>query len=108
MADGFSSADVTYFSPFFTILYFGTFSCSICLQAAEILSKEGISAEVINLRSIRPLDRAAINASVRKTNRLVTVEEGFPQHGIGAEIWFSLSLVRSSSLRMLVCSIQVF
>ncbi|CAD6340564.1 unnamed protein product [Miscanthus lutarioriparius] len=52
------------------------------LQAADILAKEGISAEVINLRSIRPLDRAAINASVRKTNRLVTVEEGFPQHGI--------------------------
>ncbi|KAL6601243.1 hypothetical protein ACP70R_044463 [Stipagrostis hirtigluma subsp. patula] len=60
------------------------------LQAAEILSKEGISAEVINLRSIRPLDRAAINASVRKTNRLVTVEEGFPQHGIGAEICMSV------------------
>nr|XP_051202966.1 pyruvate dehydrogenase E1 component subunit beta-1, mitochondrial isoform X1 [Lolium perenne] len=60
------------------------------LQAAEILSKEGISAEVINLRSIRPLDRAAINASVRKTNRLVTVEEGFPQHGVGAEICMSV------------------
>lgn len=44
--------------------------------------------QVINLRSIRPLDRATINASVRKTNRLVTVEEGFPQHGVGAEIWF--------------------
>ncbi|KAL6011718.1 hypothetical protein ACLOJK_002182 [Asimina triloba] len=60
------------------------------LQAAEILSKKGISAEVINLRSIRPLDRAAINASVRKTNRLVTVEEGFPQHGVGAEICTSV------------------
>nr|XP_034906894.1 pyruvate dehydrogenase E1 component subunit beta-1, mitochondrial isoform X2 [Populus alba]XP_034906902.1 pyruvate dehydrogenase E1 component subunit beta-1, mitochondrial isoform X2 [Populus alba]XP_034906909.1 pyruvate dehydrogenase E1 component subunit beta-1, mitochondrial isoform X2 [Populus alba] len=58
------------------------------LKAAEILAKEGISAEVINLRSIRPLDRNTINASVRKTNRLVTVEEGFPQHGVGAEIWF--------------------
>nr|GLL36020.1 pyruvate dehydrogenase E1 component subunit beta-1, mitochondrial-like protein isoform X2 [Ipomoea trifida] len=56
------------------------------LKAAEILAKEGISAEVINLRSIRPLDRSTINASVRKTNRLVTVEEGFPQHGVGAEI----------------------
>ncbi|CAL5362610.1 unnamed protein product [Camellia sinensis] len=43
-------------------------------QAAEILAKEGISAEVINLRSIRPLDRATINASVRNTSRLVTVE----------------------------------
>ncbi|PKA55269.1 Pyruvate dehydrogenase E1 component subunit beta-1, mitochondrial [Apostasia shenzhenica] len=56
------------------------------LKAAEILSKDGISAEIINLRSIRPLDRDTINASVRKTNRLVTVEEGFPQHGVGAEI----------------------
>ncbi|KMZ66092.1 Pyruvate dehydrogenase E1 component subunit beta [Zostera marina] len=60
------------------------------LKAAELLSKEGISAEVINLRSIRPLDRDTINASVRKTNRLVTVEEGFPQHGIGAEICASV------------------
>ncbi|XP_020581406.1 pyruvate dehydrogenase E1 component subunit beta-1, mitochondrial isoform X3 [Phalaenopsis equestris] len=60
------------------------------LQAAEILAKDGISAEVINLRSIRPLDRAMINASVRKTNRLVTVEEGFPQHGVGAEICASV------------------
>lgn len=45
--------------------------------------------QVINLRSIRPLDRSTINASVRKTNKLVTVEEGFPQHGVGAEIWSS-------------------
>ncbi|KAF5952778.1 hypothetical protein HYC85_010722 [Camellia sinensis] len=60
------------------------------IEAAEILAKEGISAEVINLRSIRPLDRATINASVRKTSRLVTVEEGFPQHGIGAEICASV------------------
>ncbi|KAJ8449537.1 hypothetical protein Cgig2_005559 [Carnegiea gigantea] len=60
------------------------------LEAAEILAKEGISAEVINLRSIRPLDRATINESVRKTNRLVTVEEGFPQHGVGAEICASV------------------
>ncbi|CAL5401577.1 unnamed protein product [Camellia sinensis] len=43
-------------------------------QATEILAKEGISAEVINLRSIRPLDRATINASVRNTSRLVAVE----------------------------------
>ncbi|CAL5364955.1 unnamed protein product [Camellia sinensis] len=56
------------------------------VQAAEILAKEEISAEVINLCSIRPLDRATINASVWKTSRLVTVEEGFPQHGVGAEI----------------------
>ncbi len=41
---------------------------------------------MINLRSIRPLDRDTILASVRKTSRLVTVEEGWPQHGVGAEI----------------------
>uniref|UniRef100_M1CK72 Pyruvate dehydrogenase E1 component subunit beta n=1 Tax=Solanum tuberosum TaxID=4113 RepID=M1CK72_SOLTU len=75
------------------------------LKAAEILAKEGISAEVINLRSIRPLDRPAINASVRKTNRLVTVEEGFPQHGVGAEIW----LLSSNSLRTnLSCFVILF
>lgn len=56
------------------------------LEAAAELEKEGISAEVLNLRSIRPLDRDAILNSVKKTGRLVTVEEGFPQSGIGAEI----------------------
>ncbi|KAL2903781.1 Pyruvate dehydrogenase E1 component subunit beta-1 mitochondrial [Bienertia sinuspersici] len=60
------------------------------LKAAEILAEEGISVEVVNLRSIRPLDRATINDSVRKTSRLVTVEEGFPQHGVGAEICTSV------------------
>jgi len=48
------------------------------LMAAEILEKEGISCEVINLRSIRPLDREIIIESVKKTNRIVTVEEGWP------------------------------
>jgi len=57
------------------------------LEAAEILKNEdGIDCEVINLRSIRPLDRDAILNTVKKTNRLVTVEEGWPQHGVGAEI----------------------
>jgi pyruvate dehydrogenase E1 component beta subunit len=56
------------------------------MQAAEELAKQGIAAEVINLRSIRPLDAAAIAASVRKTNRLVTVEEGWPFANVGAEI----------------------
>ncbi|CAL5413899.1 unnamed protein product [Camellia sinensis] len=55
------------------------------IKAAEILAKEGISAEVINLRLITPLDRAIINALVRNTSRLVTVEVGCPQHGVGAE-----------------------
>ncbi|KAF3780358.1 Pyruvate dehydrogenase E1 component subunit beta-2 [Nymphaea thermarum] len=55
-------------------------------SSADIHSKEGISAEVINLLSIRPLDRETIFASVKKTNRLVTVEEGFPQCGVSTEI----------------------
>ena len=57
-----------------------------CKKAADELAKEGIDAEVINLRSLRPLDRDAIAASVRKTNRIVVVEEGWPQAGVGAEI----------------------
>ena len=62
-------------------------SVNYCLEAAENLhSEEGISAEVINLRSIRPLDVDAIVNSVKKTNRLVTVEAGFPQFGVGSEI----------------------
>ncbi|MGO8864965.1 MAG: pyruvate dehydrogenase complex E1 component subunit beta [Alphaproteobacteria bacterium] len=56
------------------------------LEAAELLAKEGISAEVINLRTIRPLDVGAIVASIKKTNRLVSVEEGWPFAGIGAEL----------------------
>jgi pyruvate dehydrogenase E1 component beta subunit len=60
------------------------------LKAADELAKEGISVEVINLRSIRPLDRETINASVRKTSRLLTLEEGWPQHGVGAEICASV------------------
>lgn len=56
------------------------------LQAAEELAKEGISCEVINLRTIKPLDRETIINSVKKTNRLITVEDGFPTCGVGAEI----------------------
>ena len=56
------------------------------LKAAEALAEQGISAEVVNLRSLRPLDTATIVASVKKTSRLVTVEEGWPFAGIGAEI----------------------
>ncbi|PPQ25879.1 pyruvate dehydrogenase complex E1 component subunit beta [Rhodopila globiformis] len=58
----------------------------VAMKAAETLAEQGIEAEVINLRSLRPLDTAAIVASVKKTNRLVTVEEGWPYAGIGAEI----------------------
>jgi pyruvate dehydrogenase E1 component beta subunit len=56
------------------------------LRAAEQLAKEGIEAEVIDLRTIRPMDIETVIASVKKTNRLVTVEEGWAQSGVGAEI----------------------
>jgi pyruvate dehydrogenase E1 component beta subunit len=58
----------------------------LCVEAAEQLKSMGISAEVINLRSIRPLDIDTIVASVKKTNHLVTVEGGWPQFGVGSEI----------------------
>ncbi|MCF3946121.1 pyruvate dehydrogenase complex E1 component subunit beta [Acidiphilium sp. AL] len=58
----------------------------VALNAAEALDRQGISAEVINLRTIRPLDIDTIVASVKKTNRIVSVEEGWPFAGIGAEI----------------------
>jgi pyruvate dehydrogenase E1 component beta subunit len=57
-----------------------------CLEAAKKLAADGINAEVINLRSLRPLDEAAIIKSVKKTNRIVTVEEGWPHYGVGSEI----------------------
>ena len=56
------------------------------LQAAEILASEGIDAEVIDLRSLRPMDTETIVESVKKTNRLVTVEEAWASCGIGAEV----------------------
>jgi pyruvate dehydrogenase E1 component beta subunit len=56
------------------------------LQAAQKLEKDGIRAEVLDLRSIRPLDVDAILATVRKTNRAVYVEEGWPYAGVGAQI----------------------
>lgn len=56
------------------------------MQAAEKLAEEGINAEVINLRTVRPLDRFTILESLKKTNRIVSVEEGWPYAGIGSEI----------------------
>jgi len=58
----------------------------LALQAAEELDKAGISAEIIDLRTLRPFDIAAVVASVKKTSRIVSVEEGWPFAGIGAEI----------------------
>jgi pyruvate dehydrogenase E1 component beta subunit len=57
-----------------------------CLEAAEKLAAEGIEAEVIDLRTIRPMDIETVVESVKKTNRLVTVEEGWGPMGIGAEV----------------------
>ena len=64
------------------------FSISVdhALAAAEALAADGLSAEVIDLRTIRPLDTETLITSVRKTNRMITVEEGWPQCGIGSEI----------------------
>ncbi|MBS0276437.1 MAG: pyruvate dehydrogenase complex E1 component subunit beta, partial [Proteobacteria bacterium] len=63
---------------------------SICvgliIEAADKLAEEGIDAELIDLRTLRPLDTATVIASVRKTNRLVTVEQGWPVCSIGSEI----------------------
>ncbi|MBV9563224.1 MAG: pyruvate dehydrogenase complex E1 component subunit beta [Bradyrhizobium sp.] len=56
------------------------------LKAAEELAKEGIEAEVIDLRTLKPLDTDTLVASVKKTGRAVTVEEGWQQNGVGAEI----------------------
>lgn len=60
------------------------------LDAAKELEEKGVSCEVINLRTIRPLDRAAIVDSVKKTHYVITVEGGWPQFGIGAEIAASI------------------
>jgi len=58
----------------------------VALEAAELLAAEGINAEVINLRTLRPLDTATIVQSVQKTNRLINAEEGWPVAGMGSEV----------------------
>ncbi|TAE79645.1 MAG: pyruvate dehydrogenase complex E1 component subunit beta, partial [Alphaproteobacteria bacterium] len=65
-----------------------TFSIMVgkALRAAEELAKEDIDAEVIDLRTLRPLDIETIVASVKKTNRCLSVEEGWPVAGMGSEI----------------------
>ncbi|MGH6811899.1 MAG: pyruvate dehydrogenase complex E1 component subunit beta [Methylocella sp.] len=68
-----------------TIVSFGI-GMVYALKAAEELEREGIGAEVIDLRTIRPMDSATIIQSVKKTGRCLTVEEGWPQSGVGAEI----------------------
>ena len=68
-----------------TIVAFGIM-VGRAMKAAEQLAEQGISAEVIDLRTIRPLDKETVIESVKKTNRIVTCEEGWAQSGIGAEI----------------------
>ena len=68
-----------------TIVSFGI-GLTHALDAAAKLAEQGIEAEVINLRTLRPMDTATILASVRKTNRCVTVEEGWPQGSVGSYI----------------------
>jgi len=69
-----------------------SFSISLkkVMEAAKILQKEGIEAEVIDLRTIRPLDIPTIISSVKKTNRIISIEEGWPQNSIGAEIAYTI------------------
>ncbi|THD54484.1 MAG: pyruvate dehydrogenase complex E1 component subunit beta [Bradyrhizobium sp.] len=59
---------------------------SYALKAADELAKEGIEAEIVDLRTLRPLDTDTVVASVKKTGRAVTVEEGWQQNGVGAEV----------------------
>ncbi|MEM1379310.1 MAG: pyruvate dehydrogenase complex E1 component subunit beta [Pseudomonadota bacterium] len=63
----------------------------MALEGAAELEKEGIDAEVIDLRTIRPMDRATVVESVKKTNRLVTVEESWAPMGVGAEVGWSVT-----------------
>lgn len=68
-----------------TIVSFGI-GMTYAEAAADILAEQNIHVEIIDLRTIRPMDFAAVLASVRKTHRCVTVEEGFPQGSVGSEI----------------------
>ncbi|HXU27389.1 MAG TPA: pyruvate dehydrogenase complex E1 component subunit beta [Bacteroidia bacterium] len=80
-------ADVKRSGTDVTIVTFGKIT-KIALKAAEELAKEGISAEVIDLRTVRPIDYDAIVNSVKKTNRLVIVEEAWPLASISSEITY--------------------
>ena len=68
----------------------------MALEAAVELESRGVSCEVINLRTLRPLDREAVISSVKKTHYVLTVEGGWPQCGIGAEI--AATLMESKSI----------
>jgi pyruvate dehydrogenase E1 component beta subunit len=81
------AADIKREGTDITIVSFGKIM-KVALAAAQELEKEGISAEVIDLRTVRPIDYAAIVNSVKKTNRLVIVEEAWPLSSIATEITY--------------------
>ena len=68
-----------------TLVTFGI-GVRYAIDAAAAMAELGIDAEIIDLRTIRPMDMETVIASVKKTNRCITIEEGFPQSGVGAEI----------------------
>jgi len=74
-----------------------------CEEAAKALEEEGISAEIVDLRTLRPLDEEAIIASVKKTNRVVIVEEGWPHSGVGAQV---VDIIQSQAFDHLDAPIQ--
>ncbi len=76
-----------------TIVSFGI-GMSYALAAAEKLAEEGIDAEVVDLRTLRPIDTATVIESVRKTNRCVTVEEGWPQGSVGS--WIGSTIMQEA------------
>lgn len=73
-----------------TIVSFGKMVPRVVLPAVEELTKEGINVEVIDLRSVRPIDYPTIIESVKKTNRLVIVEEAWPLASISSEITYAV------------------
>ena len=68
-----------------TLVSFGI-GMTYCVKAADELAREGIEAEIVDLRTIRPMDTDTIVRSVMKTGRCIAVEEGYPQNGVTAEI----------------------
>jgi pyruvate dehydrogenase E1 component subunit beta len=81
----FGKADVKREGDDLTLVSYGR-ATQWCLQAAERLAREDVSVEVVDLRSLRPLDYETPAESIRKTNRAIVVEEGWPSYGISAEV----------------------
>ena len=73
-----------------TIVTFGKMLSRVVMPAVEELTKEGINVEVIDLRTVRPIDYATVIASVKKTNRMVFVEEAWPLASISTEVSFKV------------------